>query len=45
VDVSSAYARADPSSAQSHRSQPQAQVVHVDDTRHFMPAAPEAHRG
>ncbi len=53
VDVTSAYAGADPTSAQPLRSQPHVKVVYVDDTRHFMPAdtrhfmpaAPEAHRG
>ncbi len=46
VDVNSAYARANfyPASAQSPRSQPQEQAAYVDDTRHFVPAAPEAHR-
>ena len=46
VDVSSAYARADhPASAQPPRGQPQVRAPYIDDTRHFMPAAPEAHRG
>ena len=40
VNVNGAYARAG-----HYRTPPPQQVTYIDDTRHFMPAAPEAHEG